>query len=829
MSGVFRSIGRAVRGIVRGVVDIVRGVVNFVGDIVGFVFNPMGAFDVPTPGNVPADQSAQGVTITKNGTNVSIPVVYGFRRVGGTLIYAETKGDKNQHLYLCVAICEGEIEGINRVLIDDIVLPLPSSFGTTGSSNTYVHGQRNTVSSGRFNGLIEMQIFNGKENQGSTNSTVLSGDFAPGGDTSWVRKTRKMPGVAYAAFQLKYPTITPDNQDSFPWKGGVPKIQFDVLGKKVYDVSSHTVDALTLSADYDSLPKRYHGQTTNDNTGNPFGGVVGTNPASCLLDYMMNTRYGCGIPKEQINAEAFRQVAMKCKKQMNYYTDNGNQYSGSIMTMNAVVDTNNKLMDNVKVLVSGCKGIMPYTAGRYKVKMEDGGSITDDATSTEVNIAFAVDSDYIVGGITLDGERKNAKFNEVIVNYIDPDKEFTNQQVVYTESGDQSTDNNEKLNKEFTFHTITNYSMAETTAKQIYKKSRSQRSVQFTGTQELIKVEVGDIITVTDTNLNLNLQQFRVAAMKLNADLTVDISAVEHDATNYPFVEGTPYPIAPQIFIPDEISLRPRQRVIPENPIGIIPPVSPDEDSADESIIENPLPEPEDIPIVTINEWVNDPVERRTKTGNLVLKGNATDGYVTPYNNIIFNATSGFAFADPNVYGASHSTISVNSYNLIESSSVVANDWVMYRDTGDINRGFASNKKTGSILFYLAQPTHAGITSFRIKSLDSQGRVIDIHDYNPLAGEPVYITNTFSGSKISNFEVRWVQTINGIEKEHFDGSVIGSIVTYYDSGRGKNIRGTNIETYINYAFQNIDAYLLGNANYVRYAGDRLTFEVNLGA
>jgi hypothetical protein len=74
-----------------------------------------------------------------------------------------------------------------------------------------------------------------------------------------------------------------------------------------------------------------------------------------------------------------------------------------------------------------------------------------------------------------------------------------------------------------------------------------------------------------------------------------------------------------------------------------------------------------------------------------------------------------------------------------------------------------------------------------------------------------------------------VQTINGIEKEHLDGSVLGSIVTYYDSGRGKNIRGSNIETYINYAFQNIDAYLLGNADYVRFAGDRLTFEVNLGA
>jgi len=825
MGGVVKGIKK----VIKGIVDVVKGIVNFVGDIVGFVFNPMGAFDVPTPGNVPADQSAQGVTITKNGTNVAIPIVYGFRRVGGSLIFAETKGDRNEYLIICVAICEGEIEGINRILVDDIELPLPSSFGTTGASQTYVHGQRYQVKAGRFKNLIEMQIYNGKEVNSPTNSQILSGDYSPGGDTSWTLKTRKLPGVAYAAFQFKYPKITEDNQDSFPWNGGLPKVQFDVLGKKVYDVSAHTIGNDELSADYDSLPKRYHGQTTTNNQGSAVSGVVGTNPANCLLDYLMNTRYGCGIPKEQINAEAFRHVAQKCKSQMNYYTDNGVQFTGPVLTMNTVVDTNMKIIDNVKLLVAGNRGIMPYVGGRYKLKMEDGGTNRDDPSETDVQIAFAVDKDYVVGGVTLDGERKNTKLNEVLVNFIDPDKEFTNQQVVYSVSGDQGTDNNEKLVKEFTFHSITNQSMAETTARQIYKKSRNQKSIQFTGTQELLNVEVGDIITLTDSVLGFTDKQFRVAAMKLNADFTVDISAVEHDATVYDFIETSPYIVVPPIFKPDEIQLRPRIRTLPDRPIGVVPPVSPEPDSADDGQIENPLPEQPDVPITTITEWVNDPAERFNRGGNLMLKGNVTDGYVTPYNNIIFNSTSGFAFGDPNVYGATHSTISVNNFQLIEPASVVANDWVMYRDTGDINRGFASNKKTGAILFYLAQPKHVGITSFRVKSLDSQGRVLQIKNYSPLAGEPVFLTNTFNNSAISNFQIRWVQTINGIEKEHLDGSVLGSIVTYYDSGRGKNIRGSNIETYINYAFQNIDAYLLGNADYVRFAGDRLTFEVNLGA
>jgi len=819
MGGIVKGITDVVKGIVKGIVNIVRGVVNFVGDIVGFVFNPMGAFDVPTPGNVPADQSAAGVTITKNGTNVAIPVVYGYRRVGGSLIFAETKGDRNEYLIACIAVCEGEIEGINRILVDDIELPLPSSFGTTGASQTYVHGQRYQIKAGRFKNLIEMQVYNGKEVNSSTNSQILSGDYSPGGDTSWTLKTRKLPGVAYVAFQFKYPKITEDNQDSFPWQGGMPKVQFDVLGKKVYDVSAHTIGNDTLSADYDSLPKRYHGQTTTNNQGNPVSGVVGTNPANCLLDYLMNTRYGCGIPKEQINAEAFRHVAQKCKAQMNYYTDNGRQFTGPVLTMNTVVDTNMKLLDNVKLLVAGNRGIMPYTGGRYKLKMEDGGTRFDDPSETDVQIAFAVDKDYIVGGVTLDGERKNTKLNEVLVNYIDPDKEFTNQQVVYSVSGDQSTDNNEKLVKEFTFHSITNYSQAETTARQIYKKSRNQKSIQFTGTQELLNVEVGDVITLTDTVLGFTDKQFRVAAMKLNADFTVDISAVEHDATVYDFIEGTPYVVAPAIYKPDEISIRPRLQVLPDSPIGIVPPVSPEPDSADEGQIQNPLPEQPEDETLTISNFDAQPTADFTR-----IKTIGNDYALTWQDlRVDLSGDRGVALLS-DFYPAAHSFVTIDGNSVIDSASRKAGEFILQRNS---NRAY--NESIADFQFAIIQPLHNNINRLRIKKLDTQGNFLDTYDVPVRAGQIVTLDGVQGSKLVENVQVRWVEYRNGVEIEHLDGSNMGANVTYRDSATGKNVTNNNIEAYLNYALQNVDAYVLGNSAIIRGLDPGPIFPMDLGA
>ena len=564
MGGVVKAITGIVKGIVKAVVGVVKAVVDFVGDVVGFVLNPMGAFDTPDVGD-PGEQ-AQGVVITRQGTNNPIPVVYGFRRTGGINIFSETNGETNRYLYVVYALCEGPIQGVGRILINDIELPGPAG-------GIYAINALHNVDSGRYKGRVKMEFFYGEDNQGQSK---LANESA-----TWPKKPRALPGLAYAVMRFEWKEVkTQEDADNNPFAGGIPNVKFDVFGKKVYDVRAHGSTVSLISGTYASRQS---------------GAKYSFNPANCLLDYLENPRYGCGISTAKIHGGSFRIAADKFEQQVNY----SSTQQGRALTMNAVVNTGAKVIENTKILLAGARGTMPYSQGRYKLKVEDGGNATD-ITSATVTVAYDVTSKNVIGGITMNGERKRSKFNQVIVNYVNPDLEFTNQQEVYRVDGDKTIDKEEELSGEFTFHTITNPSIAQDLAQMIYKKSRSQRSIEFTGTQELLDVEVGDIIRVTDTVLDLNLQTFRVIGMKLLTDGNIGIEAVEHDATVYPFVQGEQIEIPPSLYRPDEFTVIPYVRELPENALGLFPPLDPDIDSAG---VPFELPPSFDTPLTKITKF----------------------------------------------------------------------------------------------------------------------------------------------------------------------------------------------------------------------------------
>jgi hypothetical protein len=539
--------GRQIRRITNPIVRAFKKVVSFVGDFFGFNIKPMGAPDVG------GTEQEQGVLLNKSGTNEQIPVIYGFRRVGGTVIFVETNGTNNSYLYVCYVVCEGEIAGIKKILVDDEALPQPAA-------GTYAVGTIIDVTEGKYAGRCQLQVFSGTENQ--TQSSLLNQT------PSWPTKSRTLPGVAYVAMRFEWRTITTQAEaDANPYQGGVPTVQFDVCGKKVFDVTTHSSGA-QLSAVYANLTKTYTG-------------VEGTNPANCLLDYMMNPRYGCGISRDEIDADSFNIAATKFNQTVTYFETT----TGQAMTCCAVIDTRQKLIDNVKVLVGGCRGMMPYVQGRYKLIVEDGGNATD-ITSATINIAYDVDKSEIVGGITLTGETKGTKYNQVIVNYVDPNIDFTVQQAVYRVSGDLTVDQDEELTGEFTFGTVSSVYIAKFMAESIYKKSRNQSGIEFTATQELMDVIPGDIIRITDTVLNLNNKTFRVVNMKLNVDGTISMSCTEHIATNYPYVPGPQIDIPPPIYLPENPP--------PPTPDPIIVPPPPDQ----------PPPPPPPPPIRYIQGWV---------------------------------------------------------------------------------------------------------------------------------------------------------------------------------------------------------------------------------
>ena len=494
MGGIGRGIGRVLK-------KVVKKVTGFVGDFFGFNIKPMGAPDVGG-----GAEQEQGVLLSKTGTIEGIPVIYGYRRVGGTLIFVETSGTNNAFLYACYVICEGEIAGIKKILLDDNTLEAPANGAAMYPNETVFEV------GGRYSGRIKIQFFMGTE--GQAQSSLLN--ELP----NWASKKRTLPGVAYAAMRFEWKPINDQaDADNNPYQGGVPRLQLDVHGKKIYDVTTHTTGA-QLSAVYGSLTKTYTG-------------LEGTNPANCLLDYLMNPRYGCGISRDEIDAASFKTAATKLNQTVTYFEST----TGPIMTCCAALDSRSKLLDNVKILIGGARAILPYVQGRYRLIVEDGGHPTD-ITSAVVTTSYDVDVNEIVGGITLTGETKTSKYNQVIVNYVDPNRDFTVQQVFHNNAQDLAIDDDEDLSGEFTFGTLTNEYIAKNMARYIYLKSRTQTGIEFTATQELINLVPGDIIRITDTVLNLNLKTYRIINMKLNVDGNIGISGTEHVATIYPYVKG---------------------------------------------------------------------------------------------------------------------------------------------------------------------------------------------------------------------------------------------------------------------------------------------------
>lgn len=143
-----------------------------------------------------AADAMAGVLLNKESNIEPIPVIYGERRVGGVRVFIKAAGGKkNEYLYLALALCEGEVESISDIYIDDTPITDP-----------------------KYSGLYSYQTFTGTDSQ--TVSTLLQG-----AGSEWTSDHR-LRGVAYIALRLKWDT------DAF---SGMPEITALVKGRKVYD------------------------------------------------------------------------------------------------------------------------------------------------------------------------------------------------------------------------------------------------------------------------------------------------------------------------------------------------------------------------------------------------------------------------------------------------------------------------------------------------------------------------------------------------------------------------------------------------------------------
>lgn len=549
MSGVVKTIKKVVKGIVKAVVGVVKAVVNVVSSVVSFITQPfMGLFggmpDMPDAGAEAERQ--QGVLITRNGSTVNIPVVYGLRRVGGTITFAETGAQDNRYLWVAYALSEGTVEGLFDLFIDDNQL-----------AAKYIpllnNGQTVTVDEGKFKNRIVMRFSHGRYFADPITNNTVGGDWNPCSDAPSWKSSMVYNGVATLFVRYEWKKIeTQEQADANPFSGSIPAIKTTLLGRKVASISSSSG-----STAYDSETELYS-----------------TNPAEILLDYLRNPRYGKGLKNTDIDFDSFLVAKNKYNTNVTYTTGTA---TGPIITINTVLDTQQSLFANVKTLLMGCRSYLPYSQGKYKLKVEDAGNATD-ITSGVATIVQTFNSDNIQGAVTYQAIERSAKYNVVEINYVNPDKAYSVESIIYPETlAERQTyidkDGGRENKLTATFPTITNYAIAKDMARLLFNKSRFQESVSFTASSQALELEVGDNIRIQSTMLNFSTTPFRVITMKINNDMTVDLGCVRNDDSLYPHTRVgeedivlPPYiPKGGQIFYPE---------IIGGQPIGLVPPGS---------------------------------------------------------------------------------------------------------------------------------------------------------------------------------------------------------------------------------------------------------------
>ena len=450
-------------------------------------------------------ETEKGVLINKSSNNAQIPVVYGERQVGITRVFLETSGTDNEYLYMAGVLCEGEIESIEEVYIDDKEVTFASAL-THGSVVEVDSGDANFYKDSTSH--IQVQAFLGLDNQVS--SSILSTS------TNWGANHR-LRGVAYLALRFKW------NQDIF---GQIPQVKVTLKGRKIYDPRTTTT-------------------------------AYSSNPALCLLDYLRSSRYGKGLPNTafEANFQSFQDSANEAETQVTPYSGGTDI---NVFDTNAVLDSSQKIIDNVKKLLNPMRALFTYTEGVYKLKIESTGSPVKTITA-----------DYVVGGAKVLGERKNNKYNRVIGTFVNPEKNWQQDTISFPPADDSALpsadqhatmlalDNGTLLEGNFDFPNVTSPYQAEDLCEIILKRSRNQLQVQLRLTSEFLDLAIGDIVGITYPSGGFSNKPFRVLGMTINEDLTVDVQLFEHQDNFYTWTSKAEAPTIADTSLPNPYNVQP--------------------------------------------------------------------------------------------------------------------------------------------------------------------------------------------------------------------------------------------------------------------------------
>jgi hypothetical protein len=412
-------------------------------------------------------------------------IVYGQVRMGGVMTYAETHGEDNKYLNLIVTLTGHEINAISSVLWGDETLTFSGSDGyATNASLNSSDGPLLFVS----------------KNLG-TDAQTADGDLT-GLGLSWTSNHRQR-GCAnlYVRAHADAELLT-----------DLENITAIVQGKKVYDPRTATT-------------------------------VYSNNAALVTADYLMDTRYGFGIPLAKIDAASLTAAANVCDESVTL-NPSGTEKR---YTINGSFDSSAPRGKVLQDMANAMAGSVVYSAGKYY--MQAGAYTAPTVTLTD---------DHLRGGLqikTLDSVSECV--NRVRGIYANPQANYqVDDFPTVVNATYLSEDNGEEHWRDIELPFTTSYATAQRLAKIDLERSRQEITIQYPAQLHALQLRAGDTVAITNSRLGWTSKVFDVLELKPIDDdgyIGIDLILKETASTVYTWANGeeTVVDPAPNTDLPD--------------------------------------------------------------------------------------------------------------------------------------------------------------------------------------------------------------------------------------------------------------------------------------
>ena len=376
----------------------------------------------------------------------------------------------------------------------------------TGAENRYLHtaicwgeGEIDAVSTIYLNDVEHTEArFVGLIDFGDGLSAHLGTDTQPADSVAIGRLSNwtadhQGKGVAYTYIRLDY------DAQAFPQ---IPTFTADIRGKKVYQVRTGVV-------------------------------AWSNNPADCIYDYLINTRYGRGIPSAEIDLVSFQLAANACDALITTGDGDIKKY-----TCDGVVDINKDTLVNLRELLTCCRGMLVYSGGLYKL-------IVDGVQAS----SFTFDESNITGAWSVTPDNKQNRFNKIRAKFVDANRTYQPNLAIVDDAGYLAADNSTELLSDIDLPFTQNMQRARYIAGLELEQSRFNIVVQFSAKLAGLRAEVGDVVTINHDVPGWTNETFRVLGMELNSQDEIKITARQYANIYAP---GTlpAEPIPPTITLP---------------------------------------------------------------------------------------------------------------------------------------------------------------------------------------------------------------------------------------------------------------------------------------